>query len=145
MALNPWMYQGKAFQLPTDADPKNIQGFVYKITHVPTGKSYIGKKFFWSSKSKQVKGKRKKFKIESDWKEYCGSSSYLLADIEKLGVENFSREILHVCVMKAHCTYWETYEIFARHCLLNPDQYYNRWVSSRIRSEHLKTLCLKAN
>jgi len=143
MSLNPWMYQGKAFQLPTDADPKDIQGFVYKITHVPTGKSYIGKKFFWSSKSKQVKGKRKKFKIESDWKEYCGSSSYLLADIEKLGVENFSREILHVCVMKAHCTYWETYEIFARHCLLKPNEYWNEWVSGRVRRAHLNGLIVK--
>lgn len=138
--MNPWIYQGKEYQLPEGADPKNIQGFVYKITHIPSGKSYIGKKVFWSAKSKQVKGKKKKFKVESNWKEYYGSSEYLLADIECLGIENFGREILHVCTMKAHCSYWETYEIFSRHCLLNPDQYYNRWVSSRIRSEHLKAL-----
>ena len=140
MALNPWTHQGKEFQLPEGADPKNIQGFVYKITHAPSGKSYIGKKFFWSAKSKQVKGKKKKFKIESNWKEYCGSSEYLLADIKRLGAENFTREILHVCAMKAHCSYWETYEIFARHCLLKPDAYWNEWVSGKVRRAHLAAL-----
>ena len=138
--MNPWIYQGKEYQLPEGADPKNIQGFVYLLTNRNTGKKYIGKKLFWSAKSKQVKGKKKKFKIESNWKEYCGSSDFVQKDIIKDGDDVFSREILHICAMKAHCSYWETYEIFARHCLLNPDQYYNEWVSGRVRRAHLAAL-----
>ena len=36
----------------------------------------IGKKFFWSRKTRQVKGKKKKYLGESDWAKYYGSSDY---------------------------------------------------------------------
>ena len=58
-------------------------GFVYKITHIPTGKYYIGKKFFWKIlKRPPLKGKKNKRheKQPSDWKEYWGSSEELLKD-----------------------------------------------------------------
>ena len=140
MALNPWIYQGKEFVLPEGSDPSTIQGFVYCLTNRVTGRKYLGKKFFWSAKSKQVKGKRKKFKVESDWKEYAGSSEYVQQSIKEQGENAFDREILHICASKAECTYWETYEIFSRHCLLKPDEYFNEWVSGRVRRAHLRAL-----
>ena len=72
--LNPWIYQGKEFKLPPEATYKDLAGFVYLLTNKVNGKKYIGKKLFFSAKSKQVKGKKKKFKVESNWHpEYRGS------------------------------------------------------------------------
>ena len=61
-----WLYEDAEF---TDV-PDNIIGFVYKITNTQTGKQYIGKKLFTFAKQKSVKGKRKRFRVESDWRGY---------------------------------------------------------------------------
>ena len=68
---------------PTAFDPASAVGFVYRITHKVTGKSYIGKKNFWSTTRKAVKGKKRKQVItkESDWKTYCSSSKEVQEDI----------------------------------------------------------------
>jgi hypothetical protein len=42
-------------------------GMVYLITHTPTGKKYVGKKFFTKAKTRQVKGKKKRSRVASDW------------------------------------------------------------------------------
>ena len=145
MMLNHWIYEGKEFILPAEWTHKEIQGFVYCITNQVTGRKYIGKKFFWSSKSKQVKGKKNKFKGESDWKKYCGSSETLLAEITQYGVDKFHREILHLCKNKAECSYWETYEIFRQQALIRPKEFINEWASCKIRRAHLKTLMIDNN
>ena len=138
--MKPWTYQGKPFELPVPFDPKQLHGFVYCITNLVTGKKYIGKKGFVFSKSKQIKGKKKKFKAESDWSTYCGSSEILLNEIAEHGIEDFDREILHLCKSKAECSYWETYEIFRSQALLKPNLYINEWVSCKIRRKHLGRL-----
>jgi hypothetical protein len=142
--MNPWIYQGQKFELPVNADPTNIQGFVYILINRFNGKKYIGKKFFWSSKSKQIKGKKKKFKVESDWKTYCGSSEMVRKVIDQDGDDAFTREILHLCASKGECSYWESYEIFRQQALINPDQFYNEWISCRIRRAHLKNLIISS-
>ena len=43
----------------TPEDAEGYFGFVYLITHTPSGRRYVGKKFFTKSKTKQVKGKKK--------------------------------------------------------------------------------------
>ena len=140
--MNSWIYQQNPYQLPPDADYKTLAGFVYLITNTVNDKKYIGKKLFFASRSKQVKGKKKKFKVESDWKSYMGSSEALHLDIQKYGEDRFTREILFLCSTKAECSYYESYWIFLSQALIRPDEFYNQWISCRIRSSHLTPLHL---
>jgi tyrosyl-tRNA synthetase len=133
-----WLYEGAEYD-PGELDPKKIYGFVYVIENLATGKMYIGKKFLFASKTRQVKGKKKRYKAESDWREYYGSSESLLEDVKKYGKESFSRTILHLCVTKAECAYLEAREQFDRNVLLS-DNYYNSWISVRVRRAHLNGL-----
>jgi hypothetical protein len=111
-------------------------GFVYMITHLKTGRKYIGKKFFTKSKTKQVKGKKKRSRVSSDWLSYWGSNKKLQEEVKENGKDQYVREILHLCKTRSECSYWETWEIFTRHALMH-DSYYNEWVSCRIRKDHL--------
>lgn len=131
-----WLYQGKEF---TDPDSKLI-GFVYLITCNVSGKRYIGKKLFWSTKRKQVKGKSKRIKVESDWKSYWSSSDELKADVKKLGEENFTKEIIHLCYGKGELSYLEAREQFDRRVLESATDWYNSWIMVRVNASHLKTL-----
>ena len=131
-----WYFHNTPIEF-TEDDVKDHFGFVYLITHNQSGRKYIGKKFFTKSKTKQVKGKKKKTRVKSDWEDYYGSNKELLDEISINGKENYTREILHLCRTRSECQYYETYEIFCRHALLS-DSYYNAWVSCRIRKDHLK-------
>lgn len=133
-----WLHEGKEYD-PGELDPKKIYGFVYIIENTETGKKYVGKKFLFASKTRQVNKKKKRYKAESDWRNYYGSSESLLLDIEKYGKERFSRVILHLCVTKAECGYLEAKEQFDRNVLLS-DDYYNSWISVRVRQAHIKGL-----
>ena len=126
--------------------PEDCVGFVYLITNNTTGRKYIGKKLAKFSKTtykvvKQKNGikKRKKIKskIESDWQLYYGSNDQLNEDIKKLGIENFTREILYYCRSKAECSYVEAREQFTRK-VLETDDYYNGQISVRVHGSHIK-------
>ena len=69
--------------LTENFDPLNFFGFVYRITRVDTGRSYIGKKQLVFTRRKKVKGRvnRKHVKKESDWKDYTGSCDELNEEI----------------------------------------------------------------
>ena len=67
---------------------------------------YIGKKNFYFSKTKQVKGKKKRIKVESDWKEYYGSNKTLAEHVSLFGENKFIREIIHLCYTKGEMTYY---------------------------------------
>jgi hypothetical protein len=135
MALN-WTYEGKDF---TIEDIKDYYGFVYLITNLQSEKKYIGKKFFYSSKTKTVKGKKKKFKAQSDWIDYYGSNAELQNDVQKLGRELFKREIIYLCKTKGECGYLEAREQFDKKVLEN-GSYYNTWIMVRVRKSHIKGL-----
>lgn len=122
-----------------EVTPEKIEGyygFVYCITEKETGKKYIGRKYFTKSKTKQVKGKKKKIRVESDWIDYYGSNKELLEEIEKKGKESFIREILRLCKTRSETNYFETWEIFNRHALLS-EQYYNSWCTCKIHKAHV--------
>jgi hypothetical protein len=107
-------------------DITEYQGFVYCITNKLNGKFYIGKKFFWTTlKRKPLKGKKNKRheRIETDWRDYWGSSKALLEDVEKFGEKNFHREIIVLCKTKWECAYDEAYFQFRERVLLRDDSY----------------------
>ena len=131
-----WNYNGTEF---TEEMIGDNYGFVYLITNKLTGKKYIGKKFFYSSKTKVVKGKKKKIKVSSDWQTYYGSSAEVTKDVLQLGQENFSREIIYLCKSKGECGYLEAKEQFLKGAL-ESDDYYNTWIMVRVRKSHIKGL-----
>ncbi len=129
-----WYYNGVPFE-----DDGTHFGFVYLIENLITNRKYIGRKYFSKAGVRQVNGKKKKVRKTSDWESYWGSNETLKAEVAELGEHNFRRTILHLCKNKSECSYWETFEIFTRHCLLD-ELYYNEWVSAKIRKAHLKSI-----
>ena len=131
--MSDWIYNGDVF-----LEPGDNYGFVYIITNKIDNRQYIGKKFFWSIRRKQVKKVRKRITVESDWKTYWSSSDELQADVQRLGVENFTREIIHLCPNKGTANYLEAKEQFTRSVLENKDLWYNSWISVKVMRSHIR-------
>ena len=131
--MSDWIYNGEAF-----LEPGDNYGFVYIITNKIDNRQYIGKKFFWSIRRKQVKKVRKRITVESDWKTYWSSSDELQSDVQRLGVENFTREIIHLCPNKGTANYLEAKEQFTRSVLENKDLWYNSWISVKVMRSHVR-------
>lgn len=145
MTCDPWYYAGSIFDSSTIDD---YYGFVYIIENKATGMKYIGKKFFWSSKilpKTKTRKRKKRIKVESDWKTYFGSSDRLKKDVEVLGSDSFTREIIHLCKSKGECSYLEMREQIVRDVLLKPQEYYNAFVGGKIHRKHLGTLLSDSN
>jgi hypothetical protein len=126
--------------------PEDCVGFVYLITNKANQRKYIGKKLAKFAKTiyktvtqkNGVKKKKKiRSKIDSDWMDYYGSSIELNKDVESLGKDNFTREILFYCKSKAECSYVEAREQFGRK-VLESDDYYNGQISVRVHGSHIK-------
>lgn len=83
---------------------------------------------------KRVYNHRRKVVVETDWKDYTGSSDALNADIKK--GDKISREILRLCSTKTEMTYHETTNILCSGCFEDPNCY-NGWVSAKIRKDFL--------
>ena len=139
-----WTHQG----VLVETLPEDCVGFVYVITNITNNKKYIGKKLAKFSKTtyKTVKlkngtKKKKKIrsKIDSDWQEYYGSSPNLQKDIDILGKDKFTREILYYCSSKAETSYIEAREQFDRK-VLESDDYYNGHIQVRVHGSHIKKL-----
>ena len=109
---NPWIYNGKPF---SSSDILDNFGFVYLIANKSNQRQYIGRKYFWSFRT--PKGKKRKVKSESDWKNYYGSCPELKEDIIKFGRENFSRTILSLHKTKGKTNYEETRQLFVNNVL----------------------------
>ena len=128
---NPWTYEGATF---TTDDIDNFFGFVYCITNNTNGRQYIGRKYFW--KFRTPRGKKRKVKSESDWKNYYGSSEELKEEIQQLGRQNFSRVMLSLHKTAGKTNFEETRQLFLKGVLTESlsdgtPKYYNSNILSR--------------
>ena len=133
-----WLYQGEEVNSIEDFPPSTF-GFTYRITHIPSGKAYIGKKVLkFTRKAKLTKkdlalyegtkGRKPIYKQvvkESDWKSYWGSNKYLTKLLKDEPRENFKREILTLAPSKKLLTYEETKALFVYQVLEKPDEFFN--------------------
>ena len=137
---NPWLYQNTNF---TSDDIDDKFGFVYCITNNKNGRQYIGRKYFW--KFRTPKGKKRKVKSESDWKNYYGSCPELKEEIQQLGKQNFSRVILSLHNTKGQTNFEETRQLFVKGVLTESlgdgtPKYYNSNILSRyFRKDYYET------
>ena len=138
-----WTYQGQ----PVVELPDDCVGYVYLITNTVTGRKYIGKKLAKFSKvsyktvklkNGNKKRKRIKSKIDSDWLTYYGSNTQLNEDVNNLGTDKFTREILHYCKSKAECSYIEA-KLQFEYRVLESDDYYNGHIQVRVHGSHIKS------
>jgi len=130
-----WLHNGVEI---TEIDERYV-AFVYIITNLTNNRKYIGKKLTKFSKSKVIKGKKKRLKIDSDWRTYWSSSEELKKDVEALGEHNFRREILHLCLSKGEASYIEADEQFSQKVLLD-NTFYNGIINCKIHKTHVKHL-----
>ena len=129
-----WLYNEKTLDENTLL---GYIGFVYMITNLTNGRKYIGKKLLKFKKTKQVKGRKKSFLVDSDWKTYFGSNKVLQEDVKNLGEQNFKREILHLCKTKGMCNYLEAKLQFENN-VLESDEWYNDYIMCRLNGSHVK-------
>ena len=125
-----WKYKN----ILVDELPEGCEGFVYLITNLTNDKKYIGKKLARFKKTKPpLKGKKNKRRstVESDWRDYWGSSDRLNEDVALLGPSNFTREILYYCTSRSELSYLEAREQFDRK-VLETDEYYNGIINVRV-------------
>lgn len=128
-----WTYQGKE----VEELPQDVVGFVYIITNTTNDRQYIGKKLAKFSRSRPpLKGRKNKrrTKVESDWRDYYGSSDELNEDIERIGKDSFKREILFYCYSKSELSYIEAREQF-NYRVLESDKYYNGHIRVRVHGK----------
>ena len=122
-----WLYKNKEINSIEDM-PADTFGFVYLVTHTPSGKKYLGKKQLIANRTlPPLKGQKKKRKIqkESDWKTYYGSQTEVKQLVkESQDMLEFVREILIFASTKKQLTYFETKLQFVNEVLEN-DEYLN--------------------
>jgi hypothetical protein len=128
---NPWHYNGSYF---ASDDIGDHYGFVYLIENKLNGRKYIGRKYLWQFRT--PRGKKRKVRSESDWKNYYGSCPELKEDIIKFGRENFSRTILSLHKTKGKTNFEETRQLFNHNVLTEGldngiPKYYNSNILNR--------------
>ena len=153
-----WKYKDKEIRSISDL-PEQSYGFVYEVTHLPTGKKYLGKKVLYFERNikigkrelQQLKEERKKEGIsgrppkkkkvvkESDWKTYYGSQKEIRELLKQEGPQAFTREIIEIGINKKHLTYLETKLLFSKG-VLETEEYLNDNILGKFYSKDLVDL-----
>lgn len=114
-----WKYKDREIA-SVEEMPENTFGFIYEITHIPSGRKYIGKKVLEFNRTlPPLKGQKRKRKVitESDWKTYYGSNKELKTLLKERGSEEFTKEILDFVPSKKLLTYYECKYLFIKEVL----------------------------
>jgi hypothetical protein len=145
-----WLYKEKEIKELTDI-PENTFGFIYEVTHLPTGRKYLGKKQLMSVQKKALgkkelalltdkrASKKKIITKESDWKIYYGSHQEIKQLIKEKKQSEFSREILIFVPTKKLLTYYETKYLFINEVLEPGSIYINDNIEGRYFKKDLAT------
>ena len=132
-----WLYKEKVINSIEDM-PQDTFGFIYIVTHRPTGMAYLGKKVLYHNVKKKLTkkelaeqtgpGRKSATRVvvkESDWKTYYGSAKPILELIKGGKQEEFTREILKLVPNKKLLTYYECKYLFQLGVLEHPEGYFN--------------------
>lgn len=134
-----WTYKEKQISSIEDM-PENTYGFVYEITHNPTGKKYLGKKVLQFNRTlPPLKGQKRKRKVvkESDWKTYYGSHDKIKNLIKEGKDLEFERKIIKFVNSKKLLTYFEIkYQMINE--VLENDNYLNFNILGKFFSKDFK-------
>jgi hypothetical protein len=134
-----WLYEGNPWTPDYEDIPEEYVGFVYQITDNETGEMYIGQKRFRKPKTLPITKTRKrrvKTSVESDWREYYGSSQVIKENIVAGLTDRYTREILRFGYSKGDLSYLETVEQIEKGVLFDP-KYLNGIVNCRIHQKHI--------
>jgi len=104
-----------------DINWKDWHSFIYLVTDHKYNKYYVGKKTFFSKRTKP--GNTNKTKAESNWRTYRTSNKYLQQAI-KTRYEDFDFEILYLCKDETVAKYLEM-KMMCQYGALESDRYYN--------------------
>ena len=133
-----WTYNGETIKDISEFPP-NTYGFVYKVQHIPSGKSYIGKKVLYFTKKVKlgkkelealgtVIGRKPSYKLavkESDWKTYYGSQKHIKELLKESKEKDWERHIIKCVPSKKLLTYFETKYQMVYQVLEKPDEFFN--------------------
>lgn len=137
-----WIYQNKEINELSDM-PVGTFGFVYEVTHIPSGQKYIGRKQLISVQKKALgkrelalltdkrASKKKTVTKETDWKEYYGSHPEIKQMIKEGKQLEFIREILIFVPTKKQLTYFEDKYLYMKGVIEPGSIYYNDNLSGR--------------
>ncbi len=144
MTNSIWLYKNLPIT-SIQSMPEGTYGFIYEVTHIPTGKKYLGKKVLYFERNKRL-GKRalaalreerkakgiggrvplkQKVITESYWKDYYGSHETIKKLIANHPVEQFERRILQYVSNKKQLTYFECKHLFINEVLDTRNNYIN--------------------
>jgi hypothetical protein len=137
-----WIYQNNEIKELTDI-PEHTFGFIYEVTHTPTGKKYLGRKQLLSVTRKLLgkkelalitdkrSSKKKTITKETDWKAYYGSHPEIKQMIKEGKQLEFTREILIFVSTKKQLTYYEDKYLYMKGVIEPGSIYFNDNVSGR--------------
>ena len=128
--MSNWLCENK--EITEDVIPEEAVGFIYMITHTPSGKYYIGKKSLESVRNvkigvrelAKIKGERKaagmggraplkkKVRKASDLEKYYSSNEWINEQVKDGKQDEFKREIIQFCNSKKSLSYYEVYWMF---------------------------------
>lgn len=137
-----WLYKNEEIKELTDM-PENTFGFIYEVTHTPTGRKYLGRKQLISVQRKALgkkelalitdkrSSKKKTVTKETDWKTYYGSHPEIKQMIKDGKGFEFTREILMFVPSKKLLTYYEDKYLYMNGVVETGSNYFNDNISGR--------------